>query len=385
MKYLPLIWSGLWRKRARTILTLISVTVAFTLFGILDGATAAFDNAIDRLTDAAELRTMSKINIAVGLPLAYRARIESVPGVREVGVLNFFGGYWQDPKDGINAAAIDANHLHAMADGVTLADEQLEAMKHTRTGAVIGPKLAQTYGWKIGDRVTLKSRVWTRKDGSYDWPFDVVGIYGLEEGAFPADENFWINYDYFDEARSNGNGTVTLYLIKVNDAALTTEISATIDRMFANSTDETLTQTEAAEIRAQLARVGDINFIVNSIATAVLFALLFVTGNTMMQSIRERIPELAVLKTYGFGNLAVAGLVLAESALLCVTAALVGLGIAAAVFPTAFDSAGIAPLPLEMSTVVSGVGFALLLAALSALAPLWRVQTMKLVDALAGR
>ena len=127
MKYLPLVWSGLWRKPARTILTLISVVVAFSLYGIVDGVTAAFDHAIDRLTDAAELRTMSRINFAAGLPLAYRARIESVPGVREVGVVNFFAGYFQDPRNNINAAAIDANHLHAMAD-VTLADEQLEAM-----------------------------------------------------------------------------------------------------------------------------------------------------------------------------------------------------------------------------------------------------------------
>jgi len=384
VKYLPLIWSGLWRKRVRTILTLVSVTVAFTLYGITDGVTAAFDHAIDRLTDAAELRTMSRINIAAGLPLAHRARIESVAGVREVGFWNFFGGYFQDPKNGINASAIDANHLHAMAE-VTLANDQLEAMKRTRTGAIIGPKLAKIYGWKVGDRVTLKSRVWTRKDGSIDWPFDIVGVYGLQEGAFPADENFWINYDYFDEARSLGNGTVTQYLIKVTDATRTTEISAAIDRLFANSADETLTQTAAAQIHAQIDRVGNIDFIVHAISSAVLFALLFVTGNTMMQSIRERIPELAVLKTYGFGNFAVAALVVAESALLCLSAAFLGLGIAAAVFPTAFDSMGIAPLPLERSTIVSGMGFALLLATLSALAPLWRVQSMKLVDALAGR
>jgi putative ABC transport system permease protein len=268
---------------------------------------------------------------------------------------------------------------------VTLADEQLEAMKRTRTGAIIGPKLAANYGWKIGDRVTLKSRVWTRKDGSNDWPFDIVGIYGIPHGAFPADENFWINYDYFDEARALGKSTVTFYIVKVNDAGRTTEISAAIDRLFANSTDETLTQTAAAAIHAEIARVGNINFIVGAIVSAVLFALLFVTGNTMMQSLRERIPELAVLKTYGFGNGAIAGLVVAESALLCVTAALLGLGIAAAVFPAAFDSMGVAPLPLEGSTVVSGVGFALLLALASALAPLWRAQTLNLVDALAGR
>jgi putative ABC transport system permease protein len=384
MKYLPLIWSGLWRKPVRTILTLISVMVAFSLYGIVDGVTAAFDHAIDRLTDAAELRTMSRINVAAGLPLAHRARIESVPGVREVGVLSFFGGYFQEPRNGINSTAVDVNHLHIMGE-FTLPDEQLEAMKRTRTGAIIGPKLAETYGWKIGDRVTLKSRLWPRKDGSIDWAFDIVGVYAIPEGAFPADENFWINYEYFDEARGLGNGTVTLYLMQVDDATRTAEISSAIDRLFANSTDETLTQTEAAMIHSQIDRVGNIDFIVDAIATAVLFALLFVTGNTMMQSIRERVPELAVLKTYGFGDLSIAGLVVAESALLCVTAALAGLGIAAAAFPTAFDSMGIAPLPLERSTMLSGAGFSLLLAGLSALAPLWRAQTMNLVDALAGR
>jgi putative ABC transport system permease protein len=268
---------------------------------------------------------------------------------------------------------------------VTLPDEQLEALKRTRTGAVIGPKLAETYGWKIGDRVTLKSRLWPRKDGSIDWAFDVVGIYSIPQGAFPADENFWINYDYFDEARALGNGTVTLYVIKVEDAARTAEISSAVDGLFANSTDETLTQTAAASIHAEIDRVGNIGYIVGAIVTAVLFALLFVTGNTMVQSIRERIPELAVLKTYGFSNASLAGLVVAESFLLCVTAALVGLGIAAAAFPTAFDSMGIAPLPLEPATLVSGAGFALLLALVSAVPPLWRAQTMTLVDALAGR
>jgi putative ABC transport system permease protein len=384
MKYLPLVWSGLWRKRVRTILTLVSVTVAFTLYGIADGVTAAFDHAIDRLTDATLMRTMSRINLIAGLPLAHRARIESVPGVREVGIVTFFAGYFQDPKQGLNSAAIDANHIHLVGD-VIVADEQVEAMKRTRTGAIIGPKLAETYGWKIGDRVTIKSRVWTRKDGSSDWPFDIVGIYSIPKGHFPADRNFWINYDYFDEARAFNKGTVTFYPIKVTEVGRTAEISAAIDKLFANSTDETLTQTEAANIHAQIDRVGNIGFIVGAIVSAVLFALLFVTGNTLVQSIRERTPELAVLKTYGFSNAAVAALVVAESLVLCVFAALLGLAIAAVTFPTAFETMGVAPLPLEQSTIVRGIGYAFALAFVSALAPLWLTQNMKLVDALAGR
>src|SRR6185295_11378184 len=177
-----------------------------------------------------------------------------------------------------------------------------EAMRRMRTGAIIGPELVRLYGWKIGDRVTVRSPVWAQADDSNDWTFDIVGVYGIPDGAFPADGNFWINYDYFDEARVFAKGTVTFYTVRVEDAERAAAVSAEIDALFANSAFETLTQSERDFFRAQIDRVGNIGFIVSSIIGAVLFALLFVTGNTMMQSIRERVPELAVLKTYGFSN-----------------------------------------------------------------------------------
>jgi len=384
MKYLPLILAALRRRPARTILTMISVAVAFLLYGLLDGVTASFDNAIDRLTDASRLRTASRISVVAGLPLAHRARIEGVAGVRAVGLWSYFGGYYREPANGIDAAAIDVDRLATLID-VIVSDEALEAMRRTRTGALIGPELVARYGWKVGDRVTLKTRTWTLKDGSSDWEFDIVGVYGLPAGAFPADGNFWINHDYFDEARAFGNGTVTSFTTKIDDARHAGEISAAIDRLFANSSDETLTQSETEFIHAQVDRVGNIDYIVGSIIGAVLFALLFVTGNTMMQSIRERIPELAVLKTYGFGDATVATLVIAESAVLCVSAALVGLSVAAGIFPSVFDAMGIAPLPLEPIVLVSGVALALAVAALSAAPPLWRARRLTIVDALARR
>jgi putative ABC transport system permease protein len=384
MKYLPLVFAGLRRKPTRTALTMISVAVAFLLYGILDGVTASFDNAIDRLTDASKLRIQSRLNVSAGLPLSHRARIESVPGVLEVGVLNYFAGYFGDPKDSIDASAVDVAHLDTLVE-VLVSDEAIEAMRTTRAGALIGPELVARFGWKVGDHVTLKSHAWTRKDGSSDWEFDVVGVYALPEGAFPADGNFWINYDYFDEARADGNGTVTIYTAKIDDAAHAGRIADDIDRLFATSGDATLTQNESEFIHAQIDRVGNIDYIVGSIVGAVLFALLFVTGNTMMQSIRERIPELAVLKTYGFDEATVAALVVSESALLCVTAALVGLAVAATIFPSVFDSMGIAPLPLEPTVLASGLALAFALAALSAAPPLWRARRLSIVDALAGR
>ncbi|HET8699343.1 MAG TPA: ABC transporter permease [Gammaproteobacteria bacterium] len=384
MKYLPLVLAALRRKPARTLLTMISVAVAFLLYGLLDGVTASFDNAIDRLTDASRLRTANRISAAAGLPLAHRARIENVSGVRTVGLWSYFGGYYREPHNSIDAAAVDVDRLETLTD-VIVSDEALEAMRRTRAGALIGPELAARYGWKVGDRVTLKTRMWPRKDGSTDWEFDIEGIYALPEGAFPADSNFWINYAYFDEARAFANGTVMGFTTKIDDAQRAGEISAAIDRLFASSSDATLTQSETEFIHAQVDRIGNIDYIVGAIIGAVLFALLFVTGNTMMQSIRERTPELAVLKTYGFGDATLATLVIAESAAVCVSAALLGLTVAAGIFPSVFDAMGIAPLPLEPVVLISGVALAFGLAAVSAAPPLWRARRLAIVDALARR
>lgn len=384
MKFFPLVWAGLWRKRVRTVLAMLSVALAFLLYGTLDGVDAAFDDALAAMTDAARLRTQSRVNVRVGLPLSYRTRIESVPGVRDVGVLTFVGGYYRDSTDFIEVAAIDIGRL-ATLDRFDLDETYVEAMQRTRTGAVIGPELARRYGWKIGDRVTVRSPIWAKADGTNEWTFDIVGAYGIPEGAFPADGNFWINYGYFDEERAFAKGTVTFYTLRVDDAERAGAVAAAIDALFANSPDETLTQNQRDFFGAQVERVGNIGFIVSSIIGAVLFALLFVTGNTMMQSVRERVPELAVLKTYGFSNTAVNLLLLAESALLSVTAAAVGLAVAAALFPTMFDMLGVAPIPMDTSTLVGGLGIALLLAGVSAGLPAWRAQRLRLVDALGGR
>jgi putative ABC transport system permease protein len=384
VKFLPLVWAGLWRKRVRTILTMLSVAIAFGLYATLDGVTAAFDDALIAMTDAVRLRTASSVNVRAGLPLSYRARIESVPGVRDVGMLTFVGGYYRDSTEFIEVAAIDVERI-ASGGSFDVDPAHIEAMHRVRTGAIIGPDLVRRYGWQIGDRVTVRSPVWSQADGSLDWTFDIVGIYAIPDGAFPADGNFWINYAYFDEARAFAKGTVTFYTLRVVDADRAAAIGAAIDALFANSPDETLTQSEKDFFRAQIDRVGNIAFIVNSIIGAVLFALLFVTGNTMMQSLRERVPELAVLKTYGYSNATINALVFAESALLCVTAAAVGLAVAAAMFPTMFEAMGVAPIPIEKSTLVGGVMLAVALAAVSSWLPTWRVQRLNVVDALAGR
>jgi putative ABC transport system permease protein len=385
MKYLPLIWAGLWRKRARTVLTLLSVITAFVLYGILSGVTAGFDHAIDRYAEATRLRVLNRINITAPLPIAYMQRIESVDGVRDVVPVNILPGYYQEPANGLTAVGIDVERLSSLSGDFIVPPPQIEAMGQHRDGAIVGAELLEKYGWHIGDRVSLKSSVFSQKDGSDAWPFEIVGSYTLRDGAFPDNNEFFINYDYFDEARALGGGSATMYMVRIDDAKRSAAIAESIDALFRNSPDETQTQSDKDYIHAQISRIGNINYIVNAIVGAVLFTLLFLTGNTMMQSIRERIPELAVLKTYGCSDGAVTWLVVGESLLLCLTAGAFGLGIAAAAFPTAFKSMGVAPLPLETSVIAEGAGVALLLALVSALPPVWRARRLDLVDALAGR
>ena len=250
--------------------------------------------------------------------------------------------------------------------------------------ALVGEDLAAERGWKIGDRIPLGSAVWRRKDGAESWEFEIVGSYRSPSGKVPTNE-LWINYDYFDEARAAGNGTVTLYFVKINESKGAAEIAERIDALFANSMFETQTQSEKDWLRGQIGQIGDIAFFVNAIIGAVMFALLFVTGNTMMQSVRERIPELAVLKTYGFSNLGLVSLVLAESLVLCSVAAAIGIGIAAAISPAIYRELGAGGLNLPLPVVSMGFALAAAFAVVSAALPALRAQRLSIVDALAGR
>jgi putative ABC transport system permease protein len=234
-----------------------------------------------------------------------------------------------------------------------------------------------------GDRVPC-ARSATRKDGLDDWTFDIVGMYEFEEDSFEADE-FWIHYEYFDEARTTGNGTVNFYFELVDDPSKSAEIAERIDALFVNTSSQTQTQSETEFVRAQINQIGDIEFFVNAIVGAVLFTLLFLTANTMMQSIRERIPELAVLKTYGYTDAMVISFVCAEALVLWGVAAVVGLAAAALAFPPVFSSIGAPSLPMPYTVAAAGLGIAVLLALVSAAPPAWRVRRLNVVDALAGR
>jgi putative ABC transport system permease protein len=382
VKYLVLVWAGLWRKKVRTILTMLSVVVAFLLFGLLQGVNQGMNHVFQSL-NVDRLYVQSRISMSDGLPLSYLKQIQSVPGVRAVTHWSYFGGFYQDVQNSLPVFAIDASTQFAVYPKIKIANNQVAAMQRTRTGAIVSAEIAAKYGWKIGDRIPLQTSIWTKKDGSDTYPVDVVGIMDIsayDAGSFPA---FYINYDYLDEVRAFGIGSVLYYIVSIDDPRRASAIAAAIDALFANSSDETTTQTEQVFAQSQIKQVGDINLIANSIVGAALFTLLFLTGNTMMQSVRERIPELAVLKTLGFSDRKVLALILLEAVFLCVVSGLIGLGLARMAFlmmGSLFGALSPSALVLE-----AGLGIAILLAVVSGFPPAWRSTRINIVDALAGR
>lgn len=381
MKFIPLIWAALARKKARTIFTLLSVVVAFLLFGMLQGVNAAFSAAIDR-ANVNRLITTSSISFTESLPYSHIAQIEAVPGVAAVAHQSWFGSYFQDPKNFIFSYPIEPERYFKVRPELKLPADELALLARTRTGAVIGRELAHRYAWKIGDRVPLHSTIWTKPDGSSDWTFDIVGIYDYPDQPAQA-QQFFFNYSYFDEARAFNKGRIGWLILQVDDPHKSAQIAAAIDKLFANSPDETETKSQKEFQQSFLKQIGDINFIVTRILFAVFFALLFATGSSLMQSVRERVPELAVLKTVGFSDSRVLVLVLAESLLLCVLAALLGLVAAAVIFPALRETIGVAVMP--RAVFIEGVAIAVLLALLTGSLPAWRAKQLNIVDALAGR
>jgi putative ABC transport system permease protein len=384
VKYFMLIWAGLWRKKTRTILTMLSIAVAFLLFGLLQGINQGIKAGLGD-TGNKRLWTTPRMSAVSSIPVALMDRMQTVQGVRTIAHISFFGGYFQDAKNALPAFATNVDKLAVVYPELNFTPAQIEAMKTTRPGALIGRPLANKYGWKIGDKVPVGTTIWTNNDGSNNWAFDIVGIFDAkpEFARSPLGSAFWINYDYWDEARKFDNHRIHQFFVQIDDPKQAAVISAQIDKLSENSPDETRTQTENAALQSQLKQLADINFIANSIVGAVMFTLLFLTANTMMQSVRERIPELAVLKTLGFSGGKVSTLVLIESLMLCLFAAVVGLALSEVAMKAVGSVLG--PTRLPGVVVVAGLVIAVALAIISGLPPAYRAQRLNIVDALAGR
>jgi putative ABC transport system permease protein len=384
MKYLPLIWASLWRKKLRTIFTLMSIVIAFLLNGVLQTVDYAFENPGTGVTGADKLITTNRFSLTLLLPFSFKQQIKSVPGVAEVTWITWFGAYYQESKNFVFALPIDTDtYFNLHKDEFIVDADQMTAFRNSRAGAIVNVALMKKFGWKIGDKLPLHSTIWTNKaDGSLNWTFDIVGTFDAKDPAQATQQASTVlfHYELFDEGRSFGKGQVGWYEERIDDPAQSAAVSARIDALFANSPNETKTQPAKDFAIAFIKQLGDVGFVLRAILGAVFFTLLFLTGNTMMQSVRERIPELAVLKTLGFTDAKVLGLVIGESLLLCVLAAIAGLALSYAVMPIV--ALGIQGIDLSHGAQPLGVGVAVLLALIVGLPPAVRAMRLNVVDAL---
>ena len=385
MKYFHLIWAALFRSKTRTLLTLLSVVAAFLLFGMLDSVRVAF-NAGGQVTGANRMVTMSRLSITQMLPYSLDAQIRAVPNVKQAAFAAWFGGIYRDPKNFFANFSVSPNYLDLYPE-FKLPDAQKKAWLADQRGAIVGESLAKRHGWKIGDTIPLQATIFPTK-ASNNWQFTLRGIYVVEDPKQKGQENvLFFHWKYFDEANDYVKGRVGWFIVQSANADGADRMAQAIDALSANSDHETKTQTEQAFNQSFAKQFADIGLIVTAIMGAVFFTLLLLTGNTMAQAVRERIPELAVLKTIGFSNRSVLWLVLAESILLVVLGGLIGLGISALIMPAvSAASGGAIQLPsLPGSTWAMGVGLAVLIGAVVGLLPALRGMRLNIVDALAGR
>ena len=381
MKFLYLIWSNLKRKKLRTILTLLSIVVAFILFGFLSAIKQALAGGV-AMAGQNRLVVRHKVSIIQSLPQSYKARMERIPGVALATHETWFGGVYQDPKNFFAQMPVIPEEFLDMWPENILPPDQKQAWLQTRTGAIVGRKTAERFHWKVGDKVPIQSSIWTKTDGSRLWEFDIVGIFDASNKNTDTTPLFF-RYDYFDEARVWSKGQVGWYVVRIKDPEQAGEVAKLIDKEFENSAWETKTEPEGAFLQAWAKQIGDITTITASILSAVFFTILLVTGNTMSQSVRERTGELGVLKALGFTSAQTLSLVLAESCLLAVLGGGIGLGVALLLIARGDPTGGMLPLfYFPTLDVLAGVGFSLALGLLAGVFTALQAMRLRVADAL---
>ena len=383
---------NLFRNPLRTFLTMASVTVALFLYCALGGILDTLQESI-KVGSESRLVTRNKISLVQWIPMAYRQRIEAVPGVKRVAIQNWFGA--QDPADtkgffgqfavddpwyGIYGkdyelvAASPAPAAVAVPDG---ADPRLAAYFQEQTACVVGQKLLEKKGWKLGQTITLAGTIYP---GS--WPFTIRAIYHAKKKSF-GDETMFFHYKYLDEKGMNGFGAVGTYVLELNDPSQASAITHAVDSQFENAAPATLTETEQAFQAGFVSMYGNIPFVLRVIGLAIVFSILLIAANTMMTSIRERTSEFGVLKTLGFTDGAVFGIVVIEAAIITLGGGLLGaLGAKLVVSGASVPGGFFPPMSVYWGTVLSGVAIAVVIGAVSGLLPAMQASRLRIVDAL---
>ena len=376
MKYLPFIFRNLFRKKTRTILTIGSIAVALFLFGLLVTIETALNAGVD-VAGVDRLIVRNKISLIMPLPVSYQERLRQIDHVSEATFASWFGGTYQEPKNFFAQFAIDTETYRTVFPEYQIPDDQWQAFLADREGAVVGRETADRFEWEIGDRIPLQAPIW-----GGTWEFNIRAIYeGTQAGH---DESlFFFQGKYLEERRPWGKGMVGWYTVKVNDPDHSVAVSKTIDERFANSSYETSTETEKAFAAGFAKQIGNIRMLILSIGAVVLFTLLLVTGNTMAMAVRERVPELGVLKTLGFGDRTVLSLVLAESLVIATVGGALGVGLAKLFTLVGNPTGGILPVfYLSTGEMLLGLGIAIFVGLAAGSIPALTAMNLRIVDAL---
>ena len=377
MKFLPLIWTNVWRRKIRTTFTLLCIFIAFMLFGIVMTVRGAFSLGV-AVAGNDRLVLINKVTLILPLPISYAQKIKQTPGVEAVTHQNWFNGAYQEPTNILTTLAVDLDSFAQIYPEFKLGPGQLEAWKADRQGAIVGKDLAARYGWKIGDRVPLTSAIYQPKD---PWQFNIAGIY---DGEIALDKTqFYFRYDYLEENGPDAlKGNIGWYVVKIADPSRAVELGQTFDALFANSGAETKTTTEKGFIEGFAKQIGDIGTITVAIASTVLFMFGLVAASTMVQSVRERTSEIAVLKTLGFTDIRILVLVLVESLFITMVGGGLGLAGAWAVVQRG-DPTGMLPIfILPQADIVVGIVLMALMGLLAGLAPAVGAMRLQITDAL---
>ena len=381
MKYLALVWSNLKRKKLRTALTILSILVAFLLFGFLCAIKEAFVAGVS-MAGADRLVVRHKVSLIQSLPRSYEERIAGMPGVAAVVHQSWFGGIYQEPKNFFPTIPVEPEKFLEMYPEYVLPSEQKEAWLQTRTGAIVGRLTAERFQWKIGDHVPITSPIWGQPANQSHWDFEVVGIYAGAKKNTDTTTMFF-RYDYFDEARPRGKGEVGWFMVRVHDPDQAAQIAQKIDAEFANSPYETKAEPEGAFAAGFAKQVGDIGTIMIAVMSAVFFTILLIAGNTMGQAVRERIGELGVLKAVGFSNQLVLILVLLESFFIAAVGGLTGLGLAWLIISTKNPMPNLLPIfYLPPRDLVIGITVVLALGLVAGLFPAIQAMRLRVAEAL---
>ncbi|MGD9903601.1 MAG: ABC transporter permease [Vicinamibacterales bacterium] len=380
MKYLPLLWSSLWRKKVRTVFTLLSIFVAFLLFGLLMTIRQAFTFGVE-IAGLDRLVLIHKVSLIMPLPVSYLERLRATEGVALATHQSWFGGVYQDPANFFAQIAVEPESFLQLYPEFHVPPDQAKAWLDDRQGAIVGVDLARRFNWKIGDRIPIQGTIWQPKGGGQTWEFNIAGMYDGDQGVDKT--QFFFRYDYLDENRAQGDGLVGWYVVKIDDGSQAQAMAAKFDDMFANSAAETKTTTEKGFVEGFAKQVGDIGAIMVAILAAVLFTMLLVAANTMAQSVRERTNEVGVLKTLGFSNPSILAMVLGESLLIALVGGVAGLGVAWLIVQHGDPTNGMLPIfVLPGRDVALGGGLIVLLGLVAGALPAATAMNLKITDAL---